>query len=95
MPGLALLYAGTVRKNVAGMGLLWVGFGLTGGAALSANPRAVIGIVSAHLAPSAGALTSIAIDWVRGPRCRARCQRQWPGLGSLPPPVACCRGTAS
>lgn len=49
---------------VIGTGLLWVGwFGFNGGSALGANARAVMAIVTTHLAASTGALTWVALEW--------------------------------
>src|SRR3981189_2290522 len=49
---------------VMGTGLPWVGWcGVSGGAALGANSRAVMAIIATHLAASAGALTRGAAEW--------------------------------
>jgi ammonium transporter, Amt family len=73
---------------VVGMGLLWVGwFGFNGGSALGANPRAVMAIISTHLAASAGALTWIAIEWrIRGkPSVLGMVSGAVAGLGTITP----------
>jgi ammonium transporter, Amt family len=73
---------------VVGMGLLWVGwFGFNGGSALGANSRAVMAIVSTHLAASAGALTWIAVEWwVRGkPSVLGMVSGAVAGLGTITP----------
>jgi ammonium transporter, Amt family len=73
---------------VVGMGLLWVGwFGFNGGSALGANSRAVMAVVSTHLAASAGALTWIALEWwVRGkPSVLGMVSGAVAGLGTITP----------
>src|SRR3569833_2312389 len=51
---------------VIGTGLLWVGwFGFNGGSALQANSRAVMAILSTHLAACASALMWSAIEWFK------------------------------
>jgi ammonium transporter, Amt family len=73
---------------VVGTGLLWVGwFGFNGGSALGANSRAVMAIVSTHLAACAGALTWIAIEWrVRGkPSVLGMVSGAVAGLGTITP----------
>jgi ammonium transporter, Amt family len=73
---------------VVGMGLLWVGwFGFNGGSALGANSRAVMAMVSTHLAASAGALTWIALEWwVRGkPSVLGMVSGAVAGLGTITP----------
>jgi ammonium transporter, Amt family len=73
---------------IVGMGLLWVGwFGFNGGSALGANSRAVMAIVSTHLAASAGALTWIAIEWrLRGkPSVLGMVSGAVAGLGTITP----------
>jgi ammonium transporter, Amt family len=73
---------------VVGMGLLWVGwFGFNGGSALGANSRAVMAMVSTHLAASAGALTWIAIEWrVRAkPSVLGMVSGAVAGLGTIAP----------
>jgi Amt family ammonium transporter len=73
---------------VVGTGLLWVGwFGFNGGSALGANSRAVMAIVSTHLAASAGALTWIGIEWwSRGkPSVLGMVSGAVAGLGTITP----------
>jgi Amt family ammonium transporter len=73
---------------VVGTGLLWVGwFGFNGGSALGANSRAVMAIVSTHLAASAGALTWMAIEWwTRGkPSVLGMVSGAVAGLGTITP----------
>jgi len=73
---------------VIGTGLLWVGwFGFNGGSALGANSRAVMAIVSTHLAASAGALTWMALEWwTRGkPSVLGMMSGAVAGLGTITP----------
>jgi Amt family ammonium transporter len=52
--------------TVLGAGMLWVGwFGFNGGSALAANGSAAMAILVTHLAAAAGALTWMAIEWLR------------------------------
>ncbi|GAC1339951.1 MAG: ammonium transporter [Beijerinckiaceae bacterium] len=58
--------------TMAGAGMLWVGwFGFNGGSALAADASAASAIMATHLAASAGALTWIAVEWMRSgkPTC--------------------------
>lgn len=73
---------------VIGTGLLWVGwFGFNGGSALQANSRAVMAILSTHLAACAGALTWTAIEWVtrRKPSVLGMISGAVAGLGTITP----------
>jgi Amt family ammonium transporter len=73
---------------VIGTGLLWVGwFGFNGGSALGANGRAVMAIVSTHLAASAGAVTWMALEWwTRGkPSVLGMVSGAVAGLGTITP----------
>jgi Amt family ammonium transporter len=73
---------------VIGTGLLWVGwFGFNGGSALGANSRAVMAIVSTHLAASAGAFTWMALEWyTRGkPSVLGMISGAVAGLGTITP----------
>ena len=73
---------------VVGTGLLWVGwFGFNGGSALGANGRAVMAIVSTHLAASAGAFTWMALEWwTRGkPSVLGMISGAVAGLGTITP----------
>jgi Amt family ammonium transporter len=52
--------------TMAGAGMLWVGwFGFNGGSALAAGNTAASAILATHFAASAGALTWLAIEWLR------------------------------
>jgi Amt family ammonium transporter len=73
---------------VVGTGLLWVGwFGFNGGSALGANSRAVMAIVTTHLAASAGAITWMALEWgTRGkPSVLGLISGAVAGLGTITP----------
>ncbi|MEI8276133.1 MAG: ammonium transporter [Hyphomicrobiales bacterium] len=73
---------------VIGTGLLWVGWmGFNGGSALGANSRAVMAIVSTHLAASAGAFTWMALEWwTRGkPSVLGIISGAVAGLGTITP----------
>ncbi len=73
---------------VIGTGLLWVGwFGFNGGSALQANSRAVMAILTTHLAACAGALTWTAIEWItrRKPSVLGMISGAVAGLGTITP----------
>jgi Amt family ammonium transporter len=73
---------------VIGTGLLWVGwFGFNGGSALAANGRAVMAIVSTHLAACAGAFTWMVLEWTtRGkPSVLGMISGAVAGLGTITP----------
>jgi len=73
---------------VIGTGLLWVGwFGFNGGSALAANGRAVMAIVSTHLAASLGAMTWMCLEWwTRGrPSVLGIISGAVAGLGTITP----------
>jgi Amt family ammonium transporter len=73
---------------VIGTGLLWMGwFGFNGGSALGAGSRAVMAIVSTHLAASAGAFTWMALEWyTRGkPSVLGMISGAVAGLGTITP----------
>jgi Amt family ammonium transporter len=73
---------------VIGTGLLWVGwFGFNGGSALGANSRAVMAIVSTHLAASTGAFIWMALEWwTRGkPSVLGMISGAVAGLGTITP----------
>jgi len=73
---------------VIGTGLLWVGwFGFNGGSALGANPRAVMAIVSTHIAASMGACAWMALEWLtRGkPSVLGMISGAVAGLGTITP----------
>lgn len=55
-----------LTMTVTGAGMLWVGwFGFNAGSALAANGSAGMALLATHLSASAGALTWMAIEWVR------------------------------
>jgi len=52
--------------TVLGAGMLWVGwFGFNGGSALAANGSASMAILVTHLAAASGALSWMAVEWLR------------------------------
>jgi len=52
--------------TVTGAGMLWVGwFGFNAGSALSANGSAAMAMLVTHLSASAGALSWMAMEWIR------------------------------
>ncbi|MDE2373968.1 MAG: ammonium transporter, partial [Hyphomicrobiales bacterium] len=73
---------------VIGTGLLWVGwFGFNGGSALGANSRAVFAILTTHLAACTGALTWMALEWLRlgKPSVLGMISGAVAGLGAITP----------
>lgn len=55
-----------VPLTIMGAGMLWVGwFGFNGGSALAANGSAAMAILVTHLGAATGALTWMAIEWLR------------------------------
>jgi Amt family ammonium transporter len=52
--------------TMTGAGMLWFGwFGFNGGSALAADGTAAAAILATHLAAAAGALTWLAVEWVK------------------------------
>jgi len=52
--------------TMTGAGMLWVGwFGFNGGSALAADGAAAGAILATHLAASTGALTWLAVEWIK------------------------------
>jgi len=55
-----------MTMTVTGAGMLWVGwFGFNGGSALAANGDAAMAMLATHIAAATGAMTWMAIEWVR------------------------------
>ena len=55
-----------LTMTVAGAGMLWVGwFGFNGGSALAADGSAAMALLVTHLSASAGALSWMAMEWIR------------------------------
>lgn len=55
-----------LTMTITGAGMLWVGwFGFNAGSALAANGSAGMALLATHLSASAGALTWMAIEWIR------------------------------
>ena len=64
--GLRELKPNNVPFVILGAGLLWFGwFGFNGGSALAADGVAVSAVVVTNLAAAAGALSWMAVDWIR------------------------------
>ena len=85
--------------------MLWVGwFGFNGGSALAADASAASAIMTTHLAASAGALTWIAVEWIRSGKptcigivtgCVAGLATITPAAGYVHPAAAIFIGAAS
>jgi len=55
-----------MTMTIAGAGMLWVGwFGFNGGSALAANGDASMAMLVTHISAATGAMTWMAIEWVR------------------------------
>jgi len=55
-----------MTMTIAGAGMLWVGwFGFNGGSALAANGNASMAMLVTHISAATGAMTWMAIEWVR------------------------------
>lgn len=55
-----------MTMTIAGAGMLWVGwFGFNGGSALAAGGNASMAILVTHISAATGAMTWMAIEWVR------------------------------
>lgn len=55
-----------MTMTIAGAGMLWVGwFGFNGGSALAADGNAAMAILVTHISAATGAMTWMAIEWVR------------------------------
>lgn len=64
--GVSALTPHNLTMTVTGAGMLWVGwFGFNGGSALASNGDAAMAMLVTHLSASAGALTWMAIEWMR------------------------------
>jgi Amt family ammonium transporter len=74
--------------TVAGAGMLWVGwFGFNGGSALAANSDAGMAMFVTHISASAGALTWMAIEWIKydKPGALGAVTGMVAGLGTITP----------
>lgn len=64
-PGTAMM-PHNMTMTIAGAGMLWVGwFGFNGGSALAANGDAAMAILVTHISAATGAMTWMAIEWIR------------------------------
>lgn len=64
-PG-SMIMPHNMTMTIAGAGMLWVGwFGFNGGSALAANGDASMAMLVTHISAATGALTWMAIEWVR------------------------------
>ncbi len=64
-PGTAMM-PHNMTMTIAGAGMLWVGwFGFNGGSALAADGNAAMAILVTHISAATGAMTWMAIEWVR------------------------------
>ncbi len=55
-----------MTMTIAGAGMLWVGwFGFNGGSALAADGNASMAILVTHISAATGAMTWMAIEWIR------------------------------
>jgi len=76
-----------IPMTLLGAGLLWFGwFGFNGGSALAANGMAVNAIVVTNTAAAAGALSWMAISWIKGkPSSLGMVTGAVAGLGTITP----------
>ncbi len=64
-PGTAMM-PHNMTMTIAGAGMLWVGWiGFNGGSALAANGDAAMAILVTHISAATGAMTWMAIEWIR------------------------------
>ncbi len=74
--------------TVTGAGMLWVGwFGFNGGSALGANGDGAMAMLVTHISASAGAMTWMAIEWIRygKPTALGAVTGMVAGLGTITP----------
>ncbi|HIE56497.1 MAG TPA: ammonium transporter, partial [Chromatiaceae bacterium] len=77
-----------MTMTVTGAGMLWVGwFGFNGGSALAANGDAAMAILVTHISAATGALTWMAIEWIRfgKPSALGLVTGMVAGLGTITP----------
>merc|ERR1719221_2086551 len=83
---------------LTGTAILWFGwFGFNGGSALSIGGLATIAFVNTQLAPSAGLMTWILLDWVVGgkPTLNGACAGVVAGLVVITPSAGFVQPTAA
>ncbi len=77
-----------MTMTVTGAGMLWVGwFGFNGGSALAANGDAAMAILVTHISAATGAITWMAIEWMRfgKPSALGLVTGMVAGLGTITP----------
>ena len=77
-----------MTMTVSGAGMLWVGwFGFNGGSALAANGDAAMAMLVTHISAATGAMTWMAIEWVRfgKPSALGLVTGMVAGLGTITP----------
>ena len=77
-----------MTMTVSGAGMLWVGwFGFNGGSALAANGDAAMAVLVTHISAATGALTWMAIEWMRfgKPSALGLVTGMVAGLGTITP----------
>lgn len=77
-----------MTMTMTGAGMLWVGwFGFNGGSALAANGDASMAILVTHISAAAGALTWMAIEWLKfgKPSALGIATGMVAGLGTITP----------
>ncbi len=77
-----------MTMTVSGAGMLWVGwFGFNGGSALAANGDAAMAMLVTHISAATGAITWMAIEWVRfgKPSALGLVTGMVAGLGTITP----------
>lgn len=77
-----------MTMTVTGAGMLWVGwFGFNGGSALAANGDAAMAMLVTHISAATGAMTWMAIEWVRfgKPSALGLVTGMVAGLGTITP----------
>ena len=77
-----------MTMTIAGAGMLWVGwFGFNGGSALAANGDASMAILVTHISAAMGAMTWMAIEWMKfgKPSALGAVTGMVAGLGTITP----------
>ena len=77
-----------MTMTIAGAGMLWVGwFGFNGGSALASNGDASMAMLVTHISAATGAMTWMAIEWVRfgKPSALGAVTGMVAGLGTITP----------
>jgi Amt family ammonium transporter len=77
-----------MTMTVSGAGMLWVGwFGFNGGSALAANGDAAMAMLVTHISAATGAMTWMAIEWMRfgKPSALGLVTGMVAGLGTITP----------